>query len=168
MAYVQVSMILISVMILLIASGYFLVITSRRFVLYLVVIASFAMRGIGSLFMVLHWSGTDELLLISDIGFGLGGFLLIWTGLRNPAGKLLYYQLIAGILIAFIVISSFVPVPSLGRLVHLLSYPLAAITGTILLREEYVHQGEKNVLNMYFIGAIIAVIIDVVQIVSGR
>jgi hypothetical protein len=153
---------------ILIATGYYLIVTSRRFVLHLIVIASFAVKGIGSLFKILHWTGADEILMISYIGFGLGGFLLIWTGLRNPAGKLLYYQLIAGILIAFIVISSFVPVPSLGRLVHLLSYPLAAITGTILLREEYVHQGEKNVLNMYFIGAIIAVIIDVVLIVSGR
>jgi uncharacterized membrane protein len=117
---------------------------------------------------VLHWSGADELLLISDIGFGLGGFLLIWTALRNPTKKLLYYQLIAGFLIIFIVISSFIPLASLGSLVDLLAYPLAAITGTILLREEYVHQGEKNLLNMYFIGAIIAVITDVVQIISGR
>jgi hypothetical protein len=130
------------------------------------VIASFAVKGIGSLFRILHWTGADEILMISYIGFGLGGVLLMWTGLRNPEQKLLYYHIVAGVLISLIVISSFVPVVALERLAQLLPYPLAAITGTIILREDYVHQGEKNILNMYFIFSITVVVSDLLKIMS--
>jgi hypothetical protein len=144
-----------------VASGYYLVVTSPRFVLHFIVLISFVVRAIGSFFKILHWTGADELLMISYIGFGLGGFLLIWTGLRNPTRKLLHYQLITGVLIGLIVIDTFVPVDKLADLVRLVPYPLAALSGTILLREVYVHQGEKNMVAMYFIIAIIAVINDV-------
>jgi hypothetical protein len=157
---------MIYTLVILIATGYYLIVTSRRYVLHLIVIASFAVKGIGSLFRILHWTGADEILMISYIGFGLGGVLLMWTGLRNPEQKLLYYHIIAGVLISLIVISSFVPVVALERLAQLLPYPLAAITGTIILREDYVHQGEKNILNMYFIFSITVVVSDLLKIMS--
>jgi hypothetical protein len=157
---------MIYTLVILIATGYYLIVTSRRYVLHLMVIASFAVKGIGSLFRILHWTGADEILMISYIGFGLGGVLLMWTGLRNPEQKLLYYHIVAGVLISLIVISSFVPVVALERLAQLLPYPLAAITGTIILREDYVHQGEKNILNMYFIFSITVVVSDLLKIMS--
>lgn len=153
----------LSVLGVLIASGYYFIVTSRQFVLHKIVIASFAVRAIGSLFMILHYPGAAEIVLASYIGFAFGGFLLIWTGLRNPTGKPLLYQLVTGILIGMIVINNFVPVKNLEDLVRFSSYPLAAFTGTILLKDTYVHQGEKNMVIMYFIVAIFAVILDVMQ-----
>lgn len=154
------TLLMLSLLGALIASGYYLIVTSRRFILHLIVIASFAVRGIGAMFKILHWTGADELQLISYIGFGLGGLLLIWTGFRNPTHKVLHYQLITGLLIGLIMFGSFVPVNSLAELARLMIYPLAALSGTILMQEVYVHQGEKNMVIMYFVIAIIAVIND--------
>jgi hypothetical protein len=147
-----------------IAAGYFTAKTERRFLLHLIVIISFIVRGAGSVLKILHWTGADELLMISQVGFGLGGLLLIWTGLRNPTGGLLVYQLICGGLIVLIVLTNFFPIYELDSAIRFAPYPLAALSATIIANKTYVHQGEKNMLIMYLIGAIEAVILDLVRL----
>jgi hypothetical protein len=165
MAYVQVSMIIISVIILLISSGYLVGKTDKKFLLHRVVIGFFLVRAVGTAFKILHWVGADELMAISDIGFALGAFLLIWTGLRNSTRKLLLYQFICGLLAAFMVLVNYWPIHQLASIVRFLPYPLAALAGTIILNKLYVHPGEKNMLIMYFIVAITAVILDLFRLV---
>lgn len=154
------SFLTLSALAVLIAAGYYVIVTSRRFVLHQIALVSFVILGIGLQFKLLHWTGADEIIIISYFGLGLGAFLLIWTGLRNPTKTILLYQLIAGILVVFMVINHVYPVYALNELMRLLPYPIAGVTGTILLRELYVHQGEKNVVNMFLIVSIISVIGD--------
>ena len=147
-----------------ISSGYFLIITSRKYVLHIIVLVGFVVRSVGSLFKILHWTGAEEILLISYAGFALGGFLLIWTGLRNPTGKMLHYQLVVGSLILLMVLNAIFPTNNFGDVARYLPYPAAGLSATILLNGTYVHQGEKNMLKMYFIVAIIAVIVDLMRL----
>jgi hypothetical protein len=96
--------------------------------------------------------------MVSYIGIALGGFLLIWTGLRNPTGKVLFFQLISGILIGLVVLDRLVPIYDLASVVALLPYLLAAATGTIIFNQTYVHPAEKNMVTMYFIVSIAALL----------
>src|SRR5688572_23675910 len=90
-----------------ITAGYLAIKTEKRFALHRIVVASFVILAIGILFKLLHLAGADQILMISYIGQALGGFLLIWTGLRNPTGKILFFQLISGILVSLFVLDRF-------------------------------------------------------------
>jgi hypothetical protein len=160
MDQVRIVLLVISALVLPICAAYLVIKTDKRFVLHRIVIALFFLRGIGSLFKMLHLAGADQLLLVSDIGVAMGAFLLIWTGLRNPTRKLLLYQLICGVIAAIMVLNNHWPIYPLANVVRFLPYPLAALAGTIILNKLYVHPGERNMLIMYFIVAIIAVVLD--------
>ncbi len=165
MNYLQGIVVIISAVAMLIAPGYLFGKTDKRFVLHMIVIVSFFIRGIGGILKILHWTGADELLIVSYAGFGLGGLLLIWTGIRNPTGKLLQYQLICGVLIGLIVVNSFWSLNAIDNIVRFLPYPVAALSATIIMSNLYIHSGEKSILVLYFIVAIFAVTLDLFRLV---
>ena len=146
-----------------IASVYLLVKNRFQFIIYSVVLVLTFGAVIGSLFDILHLPGANELLLTGFAGTILGAILLIWKSFRNIQDQILLYKLLAGLILIFQIVSVFLW-PAYGDRVELLNYPLTAFIATVLINEQYEHQGERNILIMFMLLGLLYIVIDIVKL----
>jgi hypothetical protein len=117
----------------------------------------------GSIFSILHLPGASELLLISFTGTFLGAVLLIWRAFRNRQGQMLLNKLFAGSILIFQIAAVFL-LPEQASKIGLLNYPLAAIIGTVLINNQHEHEGERNILILFLMQAVLYILIEVTRL----
>ena len=146
-------------MFLALATGYLAATTPRRYFLYLCVILLSGAYVLGMVFKILHSPGADELLLLGFVGQVAGAALLIRSGIKSDSGKIRLHQLLLGIVIVAQMAAAnlFLQELSFARIAN---YLIVALAATPLVRKEYRHDGEWNLLMLVLLHAILPVIRD--------
>ena len=86
--------------------------------------------------------------------------LLIGKSFHNSKKEILFYKLIAGLILLFQIVS--VPLwPEQADRAALLNYPLTAFIGTMLINEQYEHRGERNMLIFLMLQGFLYILIEV-------
>lgn len=148
---------------LTIASLYLLIRNRVQYLVYSLVLVLAFGSVVGSLFKILHLPGADELLLTGFAGTFLGAILLLWRSFRNRQGQILFYKLMTALILVSLV--AFVVVwPGESRRIALLNYPLTAFLGTILINEQYEHEGERNLIILFLLHGFLYIVIDVLKL----
>jgi len=149
---------------LALVSVYFIFKMKFQPILYALAILLNIVMIAGVVMSVWHMPVGSEMMKVGMAGFVLGGVLFIWKGLKNNTGGILKYHLILGVIILVqLALVQFGPEKFL-RLEMLLNYPLVGVAGTIILKEDYVHEGEKNLLIVYAFSGLIFIVNDVLQL----
>jgi hypothetical protein len=148
-----------STVFLALATGYLAATTPRRYVLYLIVMLLAGASVLGMIFKILHSPRADEFLLLGFAGQVAGAALLIRSGIKNDTGKIRLHQLLLGIVIVAQMAAAnlFLQELSFARIAN---YLIVALAATPLVRNEYQHEAEWNLLVLVLIYSIIPVIGD--------
>ena len=151
-----------SVFAIAITSIYLLVSNGFRHLVYSVVLFLVLLGVIGSVFTILHLPGADELMLTGVIGVFGGAGLLIWRSFYNTQGQVVLYKFFAGALLIFqIVILLFFPHEQYR--VGLLNYPVALFIGTLLIKGQYEHAGERNILIIFLLERFLYIFLQIAK-----
>ena len=143
-----------------VAGAWLLIQNSNRYVIYSVALALTCAVLPGALFKILHLQGGDQLMLTGLAGTVLCAGLLIGKSFHNSKKEILFYKLIAGLILLFQIVS--VPLwPEQADRAALLNYPLTAFIGTMLINEQYEHRGERNMLIFLMLQGFLYILIEV-------
>lgn len=148
---------------LAIASGYLLARNRFQYIIYSIVLVLTFGAILGSLFSILHLKGADQLLLTGFLGTVLGALLLIWKSIRNVQHQILLYKLMTGLILLFQIVS-FLLWPQYAERTGLLNYPLTAFIATVLINEQYEHEGERNILILFMLLGLLYILTEVLKV----
>jgi hypothetical protein len=152
-----------SVFVVVAATIYFLIRTGTRYPLYFTVLVLYVIQSVGLVFKIMHLPGADELLMLGYAGTVGGSLLLIWKGFKNQAKEIYLYKILSGVIIlAQFVLAYFWPheIYGVARILH---YPIVALLGTILLKDQWEHEGEKNLMMLFVLQSLIFILNDVMK-----
>jgi hypothetical protein len=152
-----------SVFVVVAATMYFLIRTSTRYPLYFTVLLLYVIQSAGLVFKIMHLPGADELLMLGYAGTVCGSLLLIWKGFKNQAKEIYLYKILSGVIIlAQFILAYFWPheIYGIARILH---YPIVALLGTILLKDQWEHEGEKNLMMLFVLQSLIFILNDVMK-----
>ena len=146
------------------ASVYLLIKARLQYLLYSFVVAlMFFGTIVGSLFKIMHLAGADELLMVGLMGTILGAILLVWRSFRNHQNHFILNKLIAGAMILLqLAIAIFWPDQSEKS--GLLNYPITALVATVVINEQFDHQGEKGLLLLFMVQGFVYIVIDILRL----
>lgn len=127
------------------------------FVIYSILLALVLIGEIGVFFRIMHWSLNGPMSMLGLIG-GIGmGVVLIWSSLKS--GKTLLFHLIVGLcILAQILIPLVLKSFDTSWYLSLLNYPIAALACTILLNQQDKNKGERDVLIVVALQAVLFII----------
>ncbi|HET9486800.1 MAG TPA: hypothetical protein VFO54_05175 [Chryseosolibacter sp.] len=146
-----------------IASIYLLVQTRLQYLVYSFVILTSLLQILGYFFMIMHYPGSDELIMLGFTGSVLGAFLLIWKSVRNHSRQVLFNKLAVGLLLIFQFVISLFWTEHIDRLGPILPYPITALIATVLISDQTEHQGEKNMLIIFLLHGIMTIIFSLMK-----
>ena len=139
--------------------------SKKSSVMYTIILVLGMVQLIGSVFKILHLPLADVLLWAGFAGTIIAGLTLISTSLKNTTNKILYTQFALGIVV---LIQSSLPVlsPQVAFTYGgLLSYPIVALSATILLNGTEQNDGERNVLLLLLIQGLFFIFKHVVEFI---
>lgn len=149
-----------SLVFMAVAGTWLLIQNSNRHPIYSIALAMTCAVLPGALFKILHLQGADVLMLTGLAGTVLCAGLLIGKSFHNNKKEIIFYKLIAGLILLFQIVS--VPLwPEQADRTALLNYPLTAFIGTMLINEQYEHRGERNMLIFLMLQGFLYILIEV-------
>ena len=149
--------------ILSLAAVYLLIRNKTRYLTYSTVLVLTLCSVVGSFLRTLKMPGGDELLILGMAGTVLASALLIWKSFQNRQNQLILNKLFAA-LIMLVQIGSFYLAPAHIDKVGLLNYPLAAFIGTLLINKQYEHDGERSILILFLLQAILYIVLEILKL----
>ena len=156
----QSAIIIGSLFLMTVAAVWLLIQNRNRYLIYSVALALTCAVLPGALFKILHLPGADELMLTGLAGTLLAAVLLIGKSLHNSQRQIVFYKLIAGLILLFQIVSA--PLwPEQADRTALLNYPLTAFIGTMLINQQYEHRGERNMLIFLMLQGFLYILIEV-------
>lgn len=118
--------------------------------LYSIVLILIIIEDIGYLIKIMHWPYAGVMMLCGLFATGIMVCLFLYNSVKNASKNIRYEQLILSVcLFVQVAISINVVVWQGAFLVtysKFLYYPIAALCGTILLKNKYTNLGERNLL----------------------
>jgi hypothetical protein len=149
-----------SLFLMAVAAVWLLIQNSNRYLIYSVALALTCAVLPGAVFEILHLQGADQLMLTGLAGTVLCAGLLIGRSFHNAKKEILFYKLIAGLILLFQIVSA--PLwPEQADRTALLNYPLTAFIGTLLINQQYEHRGERNMLIFLMLQGFLYILIEV-------
>ena len=149
-----------SLFLMAVAAVWLLIQNSNRYLIYSVALALTCAVLPGAVFKILHLQGADQLMLTGLAGTVLCAGLLIGRSFHNAKKEILFYKLIAGLILLFQIVSA--PLwPEQADRTALLNYPLTAFIGTLLINQQYEHRGERNMLIFLMLQGFLYILIEV-------
>ena len=149
-----------SLFLMAVAAVWLLIQNSNRYLIYSVALALTCAVLPGAAFKILHLQGADQLMLTGLAGTVLCAGLLIGRSFHNAKKEILFYKLIAGLILLFQIVSA--PLwPEQADRTALLNYPLTAFIGTLLINQQYEHRGERNMLIFLMLQGFLYILIEV-------
>lgn len=156
----QSALIIGSLCFMAVAAAWLLIQNRDRYLIYSIALALTCAVLPGALFKILHLPGADQLMLAGLAGTLLCAGLLIGKSFHNNNKEVLFYKLIAGLILLFQIVSA--PLwPEQADRTALLNYPLTAFIGTMLINQQYEHRGERNMLIFLMLQGFLYILIEV-------
>jgi len=154
----------VSIVVVTAASVYLLIRNRLDYPVYSLVLLLIVVLMLSSVLTILHWPGADESTLVGFSGVLLGSLLLVIKSFRNSQHELLFYKLMAGAILLFQLVSGFFW-PEYAHQVELMNYPMTAFAATVLINKQYDHEGERNMVILFTVQGVLAIIMDVLKLV---
>lgn len=134
-----------------------------------IVLMLIILGSIGDLFRIMHWPFGPVMILLGLLGTMIMTGLFLYHSIKTTSKEVLYEQLILSLFLfaQFVLAISVIALHGLwSTYIKFLYYPIAALCGTIILKNKYENLGERNLILYLLVHSLFVIIKQTFQLLT--